>query len=104
MRLRGFEPPRALAHGDLNAARLPVPPQPQNARELIVWKSGLDTDVLEQQGDIVAPVEPDRALVSPGTQPDPAARRLAQIEDVAGAVRELVADVLVAAGAVGTGS
>src|SRR5688500_9551697 len=29
VRLRGLEPPRALAHGDLNAARLPIPPQPR---------------------------------------------------------------------------
>jgi hypothetical protein len=29
MRLRGVEPPRALAHTDLNRARLPVPPQPR---------------------------------------------------------------------------
>jgi site-specific DNA recombinase len=28
VRLRGVEPPRALAHTDLNRARLPVPPQP----------------------------------------------------------------------------
>ena len=30
MRLRGLEPPRACAHGDLNAARLPIPPQPRD--------------------------------------------------------------------------
>ena len=29
MRLKGVEPPRALAHTDLNRARLPVPPQPR---------------------------------------------------------------------------
>ncbi len=29
MRLRGVEPPRSFLHGDLNAARLPVPPQPR---------------------------------------------------------------------------
>src|SRR5829696_8715230 len=100
MRLRGFEPPRALAHGDLNAARLPVPPQPQNARELIAWRSGLDADVLEQEGDVVAAIEPDRTLVPARAQPELAARRLAQVEDVARAVRELVADVLVTAGPV----
>ena len=32
MRLRGLEPPRACAHGDLNAARLPIPPQPRNVQ------------------------------------------------------------------------
>src|SRR4051812_5137563 len=34
MRLRGLEPPRALAHGDLNAARLPIPPQPRTPETL----------------------------------------------------------------------
>ena len=29
MRARGFEPPRAEAHQDLNLARLPVPPRPR---------------------------------------------------------------------------
>src|SRR5439155_5887091 len=29
MRMRGLEPPRARAHGDLNAARLPIPPHPR---------------------------------------------------------------------------
>ncbi len=29
MRLEGVEPPRPCEHGDLNAARLPVPPQPR---------------------------------------------------------------------------
>ena len=29
MRMRGLEPPRACTHGDLNAARLPIPPHPQ---------------------------------------------------------------------------
>lgn len=29
MRMRGLEPPRAEAHGDLNAARLPIPPHPR---------------------------------------------------------------------------
>jgi hypothetical protein len=28
MRVRGLEPPRALAHRDLNPARMPVPPHP----------------------------------------------------------------------------
>src|SRR3954464_11304642 len=36
MRLRGVEPPRALAHTDLNRARLPVPPQPRGAGNLAV--------------------------------------------------------------------
>ena len=30
MRLEGVEPPRPCEHGDLNAARLPVPPQPRD--------------------------------------------------------------------------
>ena len=30
MRLEGVEPPRPCGHGDLNAARLPVPPQPRD--------------------------------------------------------------------------
>ena len=34
MRLRGVEPPRALAHTDLNRARLPVPPQPREPGNL----------------------------------------------------------------------
>src|SRR5439155_23780183 len=29
MRAEGLEPPRALAHEDLNLARLPVPPRPR---------------------------------------------------------------------------
>ena len=29
VRLKGVEPPRPFGHGDLNAARLPVPPQPR---------------------------------------------------------------------------
>ena len=28
VRMRGLEPPRACTHGDLNAARLPIPPHP----------------------------------------------------------------------------
>lgn len=40
VRMRGFEPPRACAHGDLNAARLPIPPHPHvvfhgRSRELV---------------------------------------------------------------------
>ena len=31
MRLEGVEPPRPCEHGDLNAARLPVPPQPRDS-------------------------------------------------------------------------
>ena len=31
VRMRGLEPPRGLPHGDLNAARLPIPPHPQAA-------------------------------------------------------------------------
>src|SRR5262249_28320049 len=31
MRMRGLEPPRALAHTDLNRARLPIPPHPPAA-------------------------------------------------------------------------
>ncbi len=34
VRLRGVEPPRALAHTDLNRARLPVPPQPREQGNL----------------------------------------------------------------------
>ena len=33
MRLEGVEPPRPCGHGDLNAARLPVPPQPRGCRK-----------------------------------------------------------------------
>ena len=29
MQLRGLEPPHPCGHGDLNAARLPIPPQPR---------------------------------------------------------------------------
>ncbi len=29
MRMRGLEPPRPYGHGDLNAARLPIPPHPR---------------------------------------------------------------------------
>jgi hypothetical protein len=36
MRLKGVEPSRALAHTDLNRARLPVPPQPRGAGNLPV--------------------------------------------------------------------
>src|SRR3954471_13769020 len=36
MRLKGVEPSRALAHTDLNRARLPVPPQPRGAGNLLV--------------------------------------------------------------------
>jgi hypothetical protein len=37
VRLKGVEPSRALAHTDLNRARLPVPPQP---RDLQIYWSG----------------------------------------------------------------
>jgi hypothetical protein len=37
VRLKGVEPSRALAHTDLNRARLPVPPQPQDFR---IYRSG----------------------------------------------------------------
>ena len=30
MRMRGLEPPRTYVHGDLNAARLPIPPHPRD--------------------------------------------------------------------------
>ena len=29
VRMRGLEPPRPYGHGDLNAARLPIPPHPR---------------------------------------------------------------------------
>src|SRR4051794_41966729 len=31
--MRGLEPPRGCPHGDLNAARLPIPPHPRAASE-----------------------------------------------------------------------
>src|SRR4051812_42096913 len=40
MRLEGVEPPRSCLHGDLNAARLPVPPQP---RDRPVYRRSLAT-------------------------------------------------------------
>src|SRR5215217_7219805 len=97
MRLRGLEPPRALAHGDLNAARLPIPPQPQNGGELIAWPSGLDPHMLEERSHVLALIEPDRAGIAPRPQADLPADRLDQIQDVRGEVPELVAEVLVAA-------
>jgi hypothetical protein len=33
VRMRGLEPPRGFPHGDLNAARLPIPPHPRAADE-----------------------------------------------------------------------
>ena len=33
VRLRGLEPPRGFPHSALNAARLPIPPQPRGSRE-----------------------------------------------------------------------
>ena len=35
MRMRGLEPPRPYGHGDLNAARLPIPPHPRDAAATI---------------------------------------------------------------------
>ncbi len=32
VRMRGLEPPRGCPHGDLNAARLPIPPHPRGVR------------------------------------------------------------------------
>ena len=34
MRMRGLEPPRGCPHGDLNAARLPIPPHPPAERTI----------------------------------------------------------------------
>ena len=46
MRLKGVEPSRALAHTDLNRARLPVPPQP---REQPIYRSGAHSRRLPQE-------------------------------------------------------
>jgi hypothetical protein len=35
VRMRGLEPPRPYGHGDLNAARLPIPPHPHTAEATI---------------------------------------------------------------------
>jgi site-specific DNA recombinase len=35
VRMRGLEPPRPYGHGDLNAARLPIPPHPRDAAATI---------------------------------------------------------------------
>ena len=38
VRLRRLELPRVLSHSDLNAARLPVPPQPHLDRYIAITK------------------------------------------------------------------
>ncbi len=43
VRLRGLEPPRAVAHNDLNVACLPVPPQPHKGR--VRWEKEKVKDI-----------------------------------------------------------
>ena len=45
MRMRGLEPPRDCSHGDLNAARLPIPPHPPARREHIAHRPASRPDV-----------------------------------------------------------
>ena len=45
VRLEGVEPPRGFPHGDLNAARLPIPPQPQRSPSLAVRRQCIESGV-----------------------------------------------------------
>ena len=56
--------------------------------------------MLEQAYRIVSPIEPDRGRVAARTEALRAARGLEEIQDVGRIVREPVAEVLVAAGAI----
>ena len=64
MRLKGLEPPRAYTHGDLNAARLPVPPQPQRRQERIASQSGLSADLDQESGHILPAIQPHVSRIS----------------------------------------
>jgi hypothetical protein len=50
--------------------------------------------VLDQPRHVLPSVEPDVPLIAAGTEPERAARGLAQIEDVGGVVGEVVAEGL----------
>lgn len=58
MRLKGFEPPRAFAHTDLNRARIPVPPQPRDS-QLYSGALLLDSDIRDEQLDALALAYPN---------------------------------------------
>src|SRR3954447_3788635 len=100
MRLRGLEPPRGCPHGDLNAACIPISPQPLAAARVAISGSRLDADMLEQPRHILSSVEPDRGRVASRTQADRETRGFEQVEDVGREVGEAVAHILVWAGAV----
>ena len=80
MRLRGFEPPRALAHGHLKAACLPfhhsrAAPKPSAC-------SSLQTDVFLHQCDARPPVDPYVPRICAVLDADPVARVHEQFTDL----------------------
>src|SRR3954452_7769672 len=56
-RVRGLEPPRALAHMRLRHACIPISPQPRGRS--ILANSALDPHVLDERCNDLAPVDPD---------------------------------------------
>ena len=62
--MRGFEPPRAVAHGHLKTACLPFHHIRGEASGYRA-RSTLEADVLDQAGDVLAAVQPHVAARAP---------------------------------------
>jgi hypothetical protein len=67
MRMRGLEPPRDCSHGDLNAARLPIPPHPPACSE---HSDRLNLCVRSSPPPVLLPSSPPAAIVQ-GTRTPP---------------------------------
>src|SRR3954452_14300375 len=102
--MRGLEPPRGCPHGDLNAARLPIPPHPQARTLYRVCRSELEPHVGPKSFDAVPTIEADRPRVAPVLNAHRVACRGIQIEDVLRPVAEVVREVAVLAGPVDEGA
>jgi hypothetical protein len=77
MRLRGLEPPRPYGHGDLNAGRLPIPPQPL-VRSNLAGGRGNEPDRHIRTCVRTLPLAPDDPR--PPASPDRTNRRPGQLD------------------------